>query len=287
MAVVTSTFNTTTSTNWASSTWVSTDPSWKLNTELTNWITAINDPNVIELVQNPGNATSRTTTSYVKWMLRARESDTSSDYGIIFADRYAGTGNSSSPDQTYYARTVSTSNNNYGTFSTVGSSIGNEDFTVATNFFTAYEASGSTPWFVFCNENATKTARSLRMLLRYDNSSVVAGSYIPTGIGKWLYFNQGSVRYPINNVNAPYKGAPDSTAAALRGPIPFTTYGNGYFFRLGTQYGCNHAAGTVTNDIIVSNTSTGVWGDTTVLEGVTYTCMGNTSSVNHWVKTSA
>lgn len=290
MAVVTSSFNTTTSTNWASATWVSTDPSFKLDVQLKNWVTAIGDTSVIEVVQDPGSATTRASSADVQWMLRARSAgDTASDYGIIFASRYGNTSSTSNSQQTYYARTTSSSNNNYGTFSSTGVSASNESLTVACNFFTAYEATGTTPWFVYSCETADKTSRWTRMLLRFDNSTLVSGSYYPaSGIGKWIYYNMGFIRCPISNITAPYKGFGNSTTNfPLRSPTPATSpIGDGYFFRLSTQYGGAHALGLVTTDILVSNITTGVWGDTTVIDTVTYTCLGNTNSLNLWVKTS-
>lgn len=291
MAVVTSTFNTSVATNWTSSTWVSTDPSWKLNTQLTNWITAINDVNIIEKVQDPGNATTRASTAYVQWLLRARENDTSSDYGILFHRRQGAQSATNDSKQTYYNRSVSTSDNNYGTYSSTGASVSNETFSSGGwNFFTAYEAVGTTPWFVYSAENVAKTERHQRCLFRYDNSGVVAGSYVPTNIGKWIYMFNGAMRIPINSIAAPYKGFGDGGSNYLfRSPVPQATpNGDGYFFRASTQYGGNHAAGTITTDLLISNSTTGVWGDTTAIDGVTYTCIGtgSISTANYWIKSS-
>lgn len=288
MAVVTSSFNITTSTAWASSSWVSSDPSYKLDVQLQNWVSAINDTSIIEILQTPGSATARGTSDTVRWMLRARAAgDTASDYGIIFAARPAGTGTTSNSEQIYFARTSGSANNNYGTYTANGTSTSNEDLTVAGNFITAYEATGTTPWFVYSWENSTKTTRHTRMLLRYDNSALVAGSYDPTGVGKWIYFNRLSFRVPITNTSATYRGfGADTGPYLLRSPIPTTTYGDGYFFRLGSQYAANHALGVVTSDILVSNTATGLWGDTATIDSKTYTCLGNNNSLNYWVKTA-
>lgn len=290
MAVVTSTFNTTTATNWTSSTWVSTDPSWKLNTQLTNWITAINDTTIIEKVADPGNATTRASTSYVQWTLRARESDTSSDYGIAFHRRQGAQASNNDSGQTYYNRSASSSDNGYGTLTYTGSSISNEIFSSGGwNFFTAYEATGTTPWFVYTSENVAKTERHYRCLFRYDNSGVVAGSYIPTGVGKWVYMLNGVIRIPISNITAPFKGFVNSTSNfSFRHPTPMATNGDGYFFRAETQYAGMHALGSITNDLLVSNTNTGVWGDTTTIDSVTYTCIGSNTntSANYWIKSS-
>lgn len=294
MAVVTSTFSIPANTVWANTTWSATDPSGKVNTQLVNWVTAINDPNKIEIVLNPGNATSRSTTSYVGWLLRMREGDTSTDYGIAYKFRYAGTANTNSSGTIgpYHNRTAGTGNNGYGSFTTLSISDANESFTVDGTVITAYEAVGSTPWFLYAYENNARTARRMDLLLRCDTTNIVSGSYYPaSGLGKWIYAlsigNGTSAFTPQNSFLAPYKGI-NGTTVSLRHPTPTATFGNNYFFRLAAQYGNSHYLGDVTNDILVSNTATGQFGDTMTLSGVTYTCLGNMpSSGNFWVKTSA
>lgn len=293
MAVVTSTFLTTAAANWITSTgWVSTDPSFKLNTQLTDWVTAINDPSKINIQQTPNNATTKTTTNYTTWVLQCRDGETSSDFGLLFHGRQAGQTNTGSAtyNGNYYARTASTSNNNYGTYSTVGDTMGNEDLTGAHNFFTAYEATGSSPWFVYSAENAAKSVRIIRALFRLDTTGLEAGSYYPSsGISKWLYVTGRSdvfpaIYDPTSSLSLPARGIL-SAGRAFQAQVPVATTGNGYFFRPRSMYGDAHYLGNITNDLLVSNTSTGVWGDAIVISGSTYTCLGTYSTLNFWIKT--
>lgn len=294
MAVVTTTFSIPANTVWASPTWLTTEPSGRVNTQLVNWVTAIGDTSKIEIIQNPGNATSRSTTSFVGWMLRMREGDTSTDYGIGFKFRHAGVlqTNSSGYVGPYNNRTVSTVNNNYGSYTTLAVSDSNESFTTDGTVIIAYEATGNTPWFLYAWENSARTLRRMDLLLRCDTTNIVAGSYYPSsGLGKWIYAlsagNSTLIYTPQNSFLAPYKGI-NSINNSMRHPTPSTTFGNNYFFRLAAQYGNTHYLGDVTNDILVSNTATGQFGDTMTLSSITYTCIGNMpAGGNYWVRTSA
>lgn len=294
MAVVTTTFSVPANTNWASATWSVNDPSGKLNTQLVNWVTAINDTSKIEIVQNPGNATSRGSTNFVGWILRMREGDTATDFGIGFKFRHAGTlqTNSTGYVGPYHNRTVSTSNNNYGSFTTLNITDANETFTSDGTVIIAYEAAGSTPWFLYAWENSARTLRRMDLLLRCDTTNIVSGSYYPaSGLGKWIYClsagNSAPIYTPQNSFLSPYKGI-NAINSPMRHPTPSATFGNNYFFRLAAQYGNTHYLGDVTNDILVSNTSTGQFGDTMTLNSITYTCIGNMpASGNYWVRTSA
>jgi hypothetical protein len=294
MAVVTTTFSIPANTNWASTTWAVTDPSYKLHLQLTDFVNAINDPSKISILMNPGNATSRSTSSFVPWVLQMREGDTGNgDYGILFKGRNAGTANTSTSSLhgTYYARSTSTSNNGYGTFTNIVTAVGNETFTSDGTVFIAYEATGSTPWFIYVWENSARSARYANALFRCDTSGMDVGSYYPSsGLGKWIYaYSSGGAWYtntPQASILAPYKGI-NSGSGTMRHPTPNGTYGTNYFFKFASQYGDSHYLGNVTQDMLTSNTNTGQFGDTTTINGINYTCMGNFgSSTNLWVKTS-
>lgn len=290
MAVVTSSFNAAANTVWASSTWNSNDPSYKINTEITNWVNAINDSSKISLLLNPGDATARGSTDYVHWQLQCRENDTSSDFGINFLRRYSGTnGTNSSTHAGYHTRNAGTANNGYGTYTAYGHVTGNQTLTAEINYFTAYEASGSTPWLIVSMENAAKDARNFYALLRLDTSALASGSYYPsTGLGKWVYTSHQNASLtallttPQSSNTSPYKGSASSSSINLFYPIPDSSLGDSYFFRLAGQYGANHYLGQPTTDIIVSNANTGVWGDTTTIAGTTYKKV----SACFWCKTS-
>lgn len=294
MAVVTSAWSISSAKDWITSTgWVATDPAYLLNTQLTNFVTGINDSSKINIQATPNTATTKTTTNFTSWFLQCRDGDTSSDYGIMFHGRQGGqgTGYSGSYAGNYYARTTSTANNGYGTYSTVGSNISCEDLTVAGSFMTAYETTGTTPWFVYSWENAAKSSRIVRALLRMDTSGLETGGYYPsTNISKWIYLTSRNdvdprIHTPIADLVYPPKGIWGSDRA-FRAPIPVTTTGNGYFFRLAAQYGEAHYLGNPTSDMLVTNTSTGVWGSTITFGTTTYTCLGSQSNCNLWIKTA-
>jgi len=296
MAVVTTTFSTTAGQVWASPTWSATDPSKKVHDQLSAWVNAINDPTKIALIHSPGDATSRNSTDGVRWLLRAREAETSSDYGILFAQRQAGA-QAQLVCGTYYSRTAGTSNNNSGTYSTNGSSrfwAGFDSYNA--NHYVAYRADGQLPWFLYSGYYlAGATPYSyLHLLLRVSTSEIAVGSYYPSsGLGKWIYAVVGETSFtsnqlpniytPVSSTAAPYKGA-FSGSEYLRAPIPTSSYGDGYFFRFGAQYGANHYLGAPNyDDFLVSNANTGAWGDTVVINSVTYTRVG---PFGLWVRSS-
>jgi hypothetical protein len=282
MAVVTTTFSSAAGDLWASPTWVSTDPSWKLDVQLTNWVNAINDATKISIIHDPGDATARGSTDVVRWLLRCRESDTSSDYGFSFCPMNAG-GADVLTAAAYYARTASSDNNGAGTFSTTSitgsQTIGDSLTAYAVNYRTAYDAEGATPWFAFMTRTDSGDG-ALHFLCRLSTANMAAGSYYPsTGLGKWIYVAQGGYVYtssilpqfvtPQQGITAPFIGV--AASRTIRAPQPIATNGNGYFFKLGAQYGDTHFLGEPTYDMLVSNGATGTWGDTVIIESKTYT----------------
>jgi hypothetical protein len=287
MAVVTTTFSSAAGDLWASPTWVSTDPSWKLDVQLTNWVNAINDATKISIVHDPGDATSRAagTTNIVRWLLRCRESDTASDYGFLFAGARADGETPINNSGSYFARTAGTSNNGYGSYQqniVSGSAFPFYSMgTHACSFRTSYDAEGATPWFAFMSNNVNSGTNygQLHFLCRLSTANMAAGSYYPsTGLGKWFYAvlntSYSSTALPNfvtpnSSQNAPYVGVFGS--AILRAPQPNSTRGDGYFFKLGAQYGDTHFLGEPTYDMLVSNGNTGTWGDTVIIESKTYT----------------
>lgn len=297
MPVVTTTFSTSLSDVWASPTWAAGDPSKKIHDQLSAWVNAINDPTKIALIHSPGDATSRASGSYVRWLLRAREAETGSDYGIQFLPRRADASDSTEQCGCYYARTAGAANNGAGTFSTIGQGAQTVTFSnYTTDNYVAYRADGSLPWFLYAGKVVISSTPYawLHLLLRVSISDIAAGSYYPsTGLGKWVYavmgqvaFNTGSIPNiytPQASASAPYRGVNDSNSF-LRYPKPALTYGDGYFFRFGAQYGSTHFLGAPNyDDFLISNANTGVWGDTVVINSVTYTRVG---PIGLWVRSS-
>jgi hypothetical protein len=228
----------------------------------------------------------------VSWRLRARAAgDTSSDYGFLYRARTAGTSgvNVNSARGAYNSWVSSTSNNGYGTYNFITDSTVTEALTADSTVFIAYEAAGNLQWFSYAWENTARTSRQWHLLLRCDTTNLVSGSYYPSNVGKWIYAQaDGSSPYiqtPQNSFSvAPFKGVNDITTV-LRHPTPDSSFGTNYFFRLAAQYGDNHFLGDVTNDILVSNTTTGVFGDTVTLDSITYTCIGQ-HGAKYWVRSS-
>lgn len=293
MAVTTHTFTTTASQVWASATWSPSDPSYVINTHLTNWITAINDPTIISMVHSPGDATSRTGSSLVRWLLRARgEGDTSSDYGIIFLEEPADGSSASSASGCYYARTAGTANNGAGAFSSIAST-GGFSLSSARSHFIAYEGTGTRPWFAYSNTIlGTPGSGYTHVLARLSTSSAVAGSYYPTsGLGKWAYFvGESSLKLytPQARINTPYIGIPDASTRTPVIPYPDITYGANYFFKIPGLYGPVHYLGETSSDLLLSSGVTGNWGDTVVFSGVTYRSLEtNNNNMPHiWARVS-
>jgi hypothetical protein len=284
MAVVTTTFSSAAGDLWASSTWAATDPSWKLDVQLTNWVTAINDASKISIIHDPGDATARGTTDEVRWLLRCRESDTSSDYGLNFCAATCS-GNAASVGS-YYSRTAGSSNNGAGSYSTInmpsGGTLAQPTSSYAVSYRTSYDAEGANPWFAFATHvvRGASLDSSINFLCRLSTANMAAGSYYPSsGLGKWIYASFKGTGYtttslpefvtPQRGISAPYIGV--ISAKTLRAPQPTSTYGDGYFFKLGAQYGDTHFLGEPTYDMVVSNGATGTWGDTVTLESKTYT----------------
>lgn len=306
MPVITSTWSTTANTNWITSTgWVSSDPSFRLHEQLSSWVTGIGNTSIINIQATPNDATTRSSSNAVAWFLQTRDGDTGSDWGIIFHPRRADTNASYSNNlwttfggrgSSYYQRTPGSSNNGYGGFSRIGESSDNtENLTVASNFFTAYETSGDTPWFVYSWENVAKTDRRIYAMFRLNTEDLSETSYYPeSGISKWIYLvsypNNSHIMSPIKDLGIPFKGMFGSEALTLRHATPrnTSTFG-GFFFGVDGQYGDCHYLGKITPDFLVANAFTGSWGDTITIQGSNYLCLGinGPSSIQtYWIKIS-
>lgn len=294
MAVVVTVFNTVPGQVWASGTTsaglVSTDPAFKVNTQLTNWIAAINNPAWIKKrasTTDPIRYGNRNGTDYVAWDLIMNEGETQ-QYGFQFMERPRIAG---APYWSYQRRYDWTSGTDVEIEGGTANNIYSYEWElgVAGTHFIAYEGAGSTPWFVYAyKQSASSTSSYVAMLSRLSVSGLVAGSYYPSsGLGKWVWglihsnaatygvFTTPQLRY----VN-PHYGLQQSIGFSMSVPALL-----GYFFNLPGQYGYTHYLGQITNDILVSNVSTGSWGDTVTINGINYTALRN-SNLIWWVKTS-
>ncbi len=296
---------------WITSTgWVSTDPSYKLHQELDAWVTAIDDSSIINIQATPNDATTKSGSNGTAWILQTRDGDTGSDWGLIFHPRRADTNSSGTTTQStpltptglsYYGRTTGGSNNGYGSYSYApggGEGGAAEDFTTYNgNCFVAYEASGALPWFIYAFTRADGYS-IVRAIFRLDTTDLESGSYYPSsGISKWISISLGSnytrFRVPIKDVGIPQKGLFLSGYKNFDYPVPHNDATiSGYFFRPYSQYGDVHYLGKISPSLLVSNSYTGVWGDTVELDGNTYTCLGNYAGesgvkpIDLWIRTS-
>lgn len=293
MAIVTSSFTITGQTTWATSTWADNDsnPSYKVDDQLSAWVSAINDANKISIIKKPGDLTARGTSDSVQWLLRCRDQATG-DYGFNFLHRPAGAGTSSSTSGigTYHTWSDTSSNNGAGTYTSIGTAY-YAGITDPMSYLTSYEATGTTPWFAISMTNSAKTVRYTYLLLRLDTTNLTSGSYYPTSdLGKWNYVFFGTpitpdrVLSPQSSFTSPQKGTGDSASYNLSTAIP--TYDN-YFFPLRSQFGQIHWMGQPTKDILISKGTTGAWGDTVQISNTIYTSVGtnNGSTYAMWIKT--
>ena len=302
MAVVSNTWNIAPGSNWITSTgWVSTDPSYKLHQELNAWVTAIDDSSIINIQATPNDATDKTGGNAVSWILQTRDGDTTSDWGLIFHPRRADTssypytsqgGSFNGLGSNYYARISGSANNGYGSLTGLYSHTnGNEDLSVSGNVITSYNASGTLPWFIYSWENAAKSDRKIYGLFRLDTTDLTENSYYPpSGISKWLYVYLASdgnaMQTPIKDQGIPIKGFSGSGFGVFSYFTPRNTAPNGgFFFRTQSQYADVHYLGKITQDLLVANSFTGVWGDTIVIDGLNYTCIGVYGASSLWIKT--
>ncbi len=216
-----------------------------------------------------------------------RRADTNNSYYVDQGGSFYGHGSS------YYGRISGSANNGYGSLTGLYSaSHYNEDLSVSGNVITSYDASGTFPWFIYSWENAAKSDRKIYGLFRLDTTDLTENSYYPpSGISKWLYLyigtdSSGVMHTPIKDQGIPIKGFSSSTVGAFSYFIPRNTAPNGgFFFRTQPQYADIHYLGKITQDLLVANSFTGVWGDTTIIDGLNYTCIGVYGTASLWIKT--
>ena len=312
MAIATSSWTISANTNWITSTgWVSSDPSFRLHQELNTWVTGIGSTSIINIQATPNDATTKSSSNGVGWFLQTRDGDTGSDWGLIFHPRRADTSSSGSTAQgailratgaSYYNRTPGTGNNGYGSYTNTpngGEASACEDLTANGRVSVIYESAGNFPWFVYAWERTSDLgSRIVRALFRIDASDLESGSYYPSsGVSRWVSIALGDTysfyRTPIKDVGVPLKGLFLSGYRNFEFPIPDSGSNvAGIFYRPYPQYGDVHYIGIIPNDLILlSNTSTGVWGDTITINSITYTCIGNYTGLagktyDLWIRTS-
>lgn len=292
MAVVTTVFNTFAGQRWATGSSVSSlvadDPVFKVNTQLTNWISTIGNSNWIRkytVTTDPvAIGTIFGSGPYAWWDLVLNEG-VFQEFGLRFMLRNLSADPPTSVTQYRPADfSVSTTEDGPG-MSEFSSYIDNWDFDFAGTHFIAHEASGATPWFVYCyKENAATYTDYCVVLARPSLGGLTAGSYYPaSGLGKWILWFPHEEIYtaPQNKYGFPaYYGI-----YSYRNTQFFVPRELGYFASVPTFYGDIHSLGQVSTDFLLSNVNAAAWGDSLEIDGITYTCL-RMYSYCLWVKTS-
>lgn len=296
MAVVVSTFYTNPGDSWASGTTASellaTDAAFKVNTALTNWIAAINNPDWIKKHSTSDPITYRTDGYYIPicyWDLVLNEGETR-QYGLQFMRRHTvGDYASGSWSQLTAFRHVA----DYAVSATsmpegISYSIyyaTSWSFSGTSTHFLAYEGSGLTPWFCYAYKKGSSTEMDMGILLaRASKSNIVPDTYYPgSGISQWVAWDLAKERYifPQDKYGAPsFYGTGTGMDDTLL-PKPLVI---GRLFNIHSLQGSSHLFGQISEDIMVSSSGMGAFGDTVKIKDKDYTCLPR-SDRQYWIKT--
>lgn len=290
MAVTTSVFTTVPNQVWLTNDNIldiqETDPIYKVNVQLTNFINGVNNPNWIRHRDDarPIRYLFKSNNLNFFWDLVMNEGETT-PYGMHFMGRTAGAQAASS--YTQYMITGTSGTDNW----TIDSST--DQITSYTNYwdmrnpgihFIAYEPTGINPWFVYAfKPNIYTTTQYFAALFRLDTSGLKPGSYYPeSGLGKWIVMQHTDRSYRVPQLRYQYPYYGHKSVGYLSWFLPQET---GYFFTSIGQWGNTHYFGTITDDLIRSNDLTGSWGDTVTINSIDYTCIA-LQSFSLWVKTT-
>lgn len=297
MAVVVSTFYTGPGDSWASGTTASgllaTDAAFKVNTALTNWIAAINNPDWIKKHSTSNPITYSTYAGNIPlcwWDLVLNEGETK-QYGLQFMRRHRlgryTTSNWSgltvfSHIADYTATAFTTplgivDNSNFA---------GEWDFSGTGTHFIAYEGSGLTPWFCYAYKLGTSTRMDMGILLaRASKSNIVPGTYYPgSGISQWVAWDlaKGLYVFSQDKYGPPSYYGSESGVSDQLVPRPYVS---GRLFNINSLQGVSHLFGQISEDILVSSSGMGAFGDTVRVRDRDYTCLPR-SDRQYWIKTS-
>lgn len=178
---------------WCSSPAATTEPWYLLDTQLKNWVNAIADPTKISVVVDPGQNTTRNSTTNVGWILSLPETGNHMQFMVR-------PGNATSAGATYpflwlWGRTPGTGNNGMGTWTDSANAMDSAAITPPTAtvrmiFFTAYEADVALPWFFVGYWPIDSLASGIRgaMLCRtdYSTGTIGANNPVPAGTSPWV-----------------------------------------------------------------------------------------------------
>lgn len=296
MAVVVSTFYTGPSDFWASGATASgllaTDAAFKVNTALTNWIAAINNPDWIKKYSTSDPITYSTYAGDIPlcwWDLVLNEGEVK-QYGLQFMRRHR-LGNYTTSSWTGLA--VFSHIADY-TFSASASPLGivsnsyfadDWDFNGTGTHFIAYEGSGLTPWFCYAYKLSTSTDMDMGILLaRASTSSIVPGTYYPgSGISQWVAWDLAKKLYTFSQdqYGPPSYYGSDSGMSDQYLPRPLVA---GRLFNIQGLQGHSHLFGQISEDILISYSDMGGFGDIVRIRDKDYTCLPRSDRA-YWIKT--
>lgn len=268
-----------------------TDPAGKIHTQLVNFL-AETTGDTFTILRSPRDCTALNSTTNVAWLLKSTMEGTgNTNYGFIFMDRDGSSGSGTGVSGWFYNWSSGTANNNLGSYTSGSAARSNLALTSTVYWRTLYNTDGPLPYFIVAaTTDILGTSPELHILLKVDNSNISPGSFYPSsGLGKWVYLhhtgaigapNDSFIATPALDNNAPFKGIIGTNKGTIN--LNFPTSSN-YFFRLNSTsfYGSAHYLGTCTNNILLSHTTTGGFGDTVTIDGITYR-----SFMSVWAKIS-
>jgi hypothetical protein len=185
MAVTTSIFTTVPNQVWITNNVAEiqeTDPIYKVNVQLTNFINGVNNPNWIRHRDDtrPIRGLAVYSNLYFFFDLVMNEGE-STPYGMHFMGRTAGAQPTSSYTQYMITDTYGTDNWTVdASTDQITSYTANWDMRNSAIHFIAYEPTGINPWFVYAfKPSIYTTTQYFAALFRLDTSGLKPGSYYP------------------------------------------------------------------------------------------------------------
>jgi hypothetical protein len=290
MTIVTSTFSWNYGQPWCSSASATTEPWYKINAQLANWIAGIGDSNKISMAVNPSQNTTLNSNTDVGWILRMPEADVAGAATCIDYMRRAGNSTYASPTYyfTYTGWAAGSANNGRGSYSANNYQYQNmtalpvPTSTLNNTLITTYEADVSLPWFTFTQLQGYLVWNFIIARLDVSTNSIPTASDWPsTGLAPWavIYMYQGDMGITtvsgLANTVYPPKGTSYSSV------LTFTQTGQtfpkvpGYLFRTRPMMADAGPIGAIKDDLFLLSASNTAYLETVVVGAKTYTRISN------------
>lgn len=199
MTVVSTYFRWDLATEWCSSAAATTEPWYIINTQLSNFCTAVGTDK-IAITLNPAQNTTLNSATNVSWLLSFPETSNHMQFGLRPGDSA-----SAAPSYSYYwvwGRTPGTANNGLGTFAdtavstSTGFQITSPTASNRVMGLILYEADVAQPWWYFGYWDINTTGSGLRGVgfYRMDQSAAAVGASnpIPANTSPWAFLHHSS-----------------------------------------------------------------------------------------------